>query len=135
MKKDRLLKFSDLRKVIDPYTNALKVFIDEKTVLQISAPEYLEMARMGLDTFQQKNKIPASVSQNVKKTLSKSFKKKRGRPPKNALPVVATAEPPKQEKKRGRPKGSKNSPKALVIAPMARKRGRPKGSKNKPKNS
>lgn len=60
---------------------------------------------------------------------------------------VVDAQP--EKRKRGRPKGSKNKPKPIVVAARrgadrvrksltlapvtARKRGRPKGSKNKPK--
>ena len=50
--------------------------------------------------------------------------------------VPKPEEPPK--KKRGRPKGSKNSPRqekesTQVTTTVKRKRGRPPGSKNKPK--
>jgi hypothetical protein len=37
------------------------------------------------------------------------------------------------QKKRGRPKGSKNKPKSIPATSPVKRRGRPKGSKNKPK--
>ena len=53
-----------------------------------------------------------------------------------ALDLVPKPEAP-AKKKRGRPKGSKNKPKAEIaeaaLPEGKRKRGRPKGSKNKPK--
>jgi len=47
-----------------------------------------------------------------------------------AEPAVAETPAPK---KRGRPKGSANNPKAAAAKAPAKRRGRPKGSKNKPR--
>ena len=75
-------------------------------------------------------------------------KRGRGRPKGSGVQAKAKAEPVKARRgkdvapkkagngKRGRPKGSKNKPKAEAAAPARqgkKKRGRPKGSKNKPK--
>ena len=56
---------------------------------------------------------------------------RRGRPPKNVQPAGSNEQTKK--KGRGRPKGSKNKPKADICDMPKRGRGRPKGSKNKPK--
>ncbi|UCF48543.1 MAG: hypothetical protein JSU89_15485 [Myxococcales bacterium] len=59
--------------------------------------------------------------------------KKRGRPPGSKNRPKAEATPAEAPKRRGRPPGSKNRPKAEATpAEAPKRRGRPPGSKNKP---
>ena len=123
-----VLKFSQLSKVIDPVNYSAKVFIDSSTILQISAPEFMELSRMALTAFEGKSNIPDAILSVVQTRLKESVgAKKKGRPVKINVSTDVTQE----KKRRGRP--PKNKTEDHVV--LKKKRGRPKGSKNKPKVS
>ena len=105
----------------------------DKTKSAIDDVKHQVEDRTGLKTEDKKAKSSAAAKVSEQKSVDK---------PATAKTSDATAaDTPAVKRGRGRPKGSKNKPKAASATtaskdqPVKRGRGRPKGSKNKPKTT